>query len=198
LIVPLGEWVLETAARQLRRWQQQDPSRADLFVSVNLSARQFAQSDLVEMVRTALTESGLESPTLRLELTESVIMQNPDAAVRALRQLRAMGVGLCIDDFGTGYSSLNYLHNFPIDTLKIDRSFISRLTAKEEEGELVGTIVGLARRLGLQAIAEGVETQEQLDRLRELGPNSVQGFLFSTPLDEDAAGALLDKARPVV
>ena len=195
LIVPLGEWVLRTAAAQLRVWQERHAARRELFVSVNLSARQFTHSELVEVVQDVLDQTGLPGPALRLELTESVVMENPDSAVRMLRRLREMGVGLCIDDFGTGYSSLNYLHDFPIDTLKIDRSFVARMSEKGEH-DLIATIVALARNLGLQAVAEGVETEEQLERLRELGPTSVQGFLFSTPLDERAAGALLDDTLP--
>ena len=194
LIVQLGEWVLRTAAAQMREWQDRDPGRAGLFVSVNLSARQFSHSDLVAVVREVLESTRLEGSSLRLELTESVVMRSPDEAVRTLRSLRDMGVGLCIDDFGTGYSSLNYLHDFPIDTLKIDRSFIARM-AEQEDG-IVATIVAMAKNLGLQSVAEGVETQAQLDRLRELGPASVQGFLFSSPLDREAAGALLDERIP--
>ncbi|HUE77439.1 MAG TPA: EAL domain-containing protein, partial [Longimicrobiales bacterium] len=195
-IVPLGEWVLRTAASQLHLWQQTDPARRDLFVSVNLSLHQFTHSDLVGTVRSVLDETGLPGRSLRLELTESVIMQNPENAARMLGQLREMGVGLCLDDFGTGYSSLTYLHDFPVDTLKIDRSFIARMGGAAEH-DVVSIIVALARNLGMQAVAEGVETEEQLALLRKLAPASVQGFLFSSPLDEHAAGALLDDALPV-
>lgn len=195
LIGDLGEWVLRQAAWQLSIWRQRGPECHDLFMCVNVSARQFTLSDLVESVARVLDETGIPGPLLRLELTESAVMQSPDAAVRTLTALRNLGVGLSIDDFGTGYSSLNYLHNFPIDTLKIDRSFISRL---EEEGEagMVQTIMALARNLGMKAIAEGVETERQLVRLRELGSTSVQGFLFSTALDSTAAGLLLDQRPP--
>ncbi|HUG39755.1 MAG TPA: EAL domain-containing protein [Longimicrobiales bacterium] len=196
LIVPLGEWVLGAAARQLRVWQERDPTRRDLFVSVNLSPRQFTHGDVVATVADVLENTGLPGRCLRLEITESVVMHNPELAVRMLRQLRELGVSLCIDDFGTGYSALNYLHNFPIDTLKIDRSFIARMS-EGGDPDVVETIVALARNLGMQAVAEGVETEQQLERLRKLGPSSVQGFLFSTPLDEKAAGALLDEELPV-
>ena len=191
LIVPLGEWVLRTAAEQLRVWQERPGTRPDLFMSVNLSARQFRQGDLVALVRDVLEDSGLRGNALRLEITESVVMHNPESIVQMLRRLREMGVGLCIDDFGTGYSSLNYLHEFPIDTLKIDRSFVARMTERDDH-DVIATIVALARNLGLNAVAEGVETEEQFERLRKLGPTSVQGFLFSTALDERAAGALLE------
>ncbi|MBW3552074.1 MAG: EAL domain-containing protein [Gemmatimonadetes bacterium] len=196
LIVPLGEWVLRAATRQLRIWREREASRRDLFMSVNISGRQFSHGDLVGVVRDVLEETGVPGPCLRLEITESVVMHNPTGAVRMLRQLREMGVGLCIDDFGTGYSSLSYLHDFPIDTLKIDRSFVARMTEMDDH-EMIATIVALARNMGLQAVAEGVETQEQLDRLRQLGPSSVQGFLFSSPLDEAAASAFLDEGLPV-
>jgi diguanylate cyclase (GGDEF)-like protein/PAS domain S-box-containing protein len=196
LIGDLGEWVLRKAARQLQDWRQRGKENDDVFMCVNVSARQFTLADLVETVQSILHETGIPGHLLRLELTESAVMQNPDAAVRTLTALRDLGVGLSIDDFGTGYSSLNYLHNFPIDTLKIDRSFISRL---EEEGEagMVQTIMALARNLGMKAIAEGVETETQLLRLRELGSTSVQGFLFSTALEEPDASALLRRRPPV-
>ena len=196
LIVGLGEWVLRTAARQLRVWREREVSRRDLFMSVNLSTRQFTHGDLVGTVREVLEEAALPGHCLRLEITESVVMHNPTAAVRMLRRLREMGVGLCIDDFGTGYSSLSYLHDFPIDTLKIDRSFVARLTEGNDH-EMIATIVALARNMGLEAVAEGVETEEQLERLRKLGPASVQGFLFSSPLEEAAASAFLDEDMPV-
>ncbi len=195
IIVPLGAWVLRRATEQMRHWQQQDPERADLFISVNLSARQFSHPELAAMIQATLSETGLDGPSLRLELTESVVMASPQAAVRTFDELRRLGVSLCIDDFGTGYSALHYLHTFPIDTLKIDRSFISRL-ADDDGTELVRTILGLARALGLHAVAEGVETVEQLERLRAFGHASIQGFLFSRPLDVDAASTLLDQHRP--
>jgi EAL domain-containing protein (putative c-di-GMP-specific phosphodiesterase class I) len=195
LIGDLGEWVLRQAARQLSDWRRRAAGNDDIFMCVNVSARQFTLADLVDTVGRILDETGIPGQLLRLELTESAVMQSPDDAVRTLTALRELGVGLSIDDFGTGYSSLNYLHNFPIDTLKIDRSFISRL---EEEGEagMVQTIMALARNLGMKAIAEGVETETQLLRLRQLGSTSVQGFLFSTALDEPAASSLLDQRPP--
>jgi diguanylate cyclase (GGDEF)-like protein/PAS domain S-box-containing protein len=196
IIVRLGEWVLRTAAAQLRLWQQREPSRRHLFVSVNLSPRQFTHSDLVATVKSVLEDTGLAGSSLRLELPESVVMQNPEGAARTLRKLQEMGVSLCLDDFGTGYSSLNYLHDFPVDTLKIDRTFIARMSG-DADRDVVGIIVALARNLGMQAVAEGVETEEQLARLRELAPASVQGFLFSSPLDERAAGMMLDDALPL-
>ncbi len=195
IIVPLGNWVLRQAAHQLRLWQEGSADRQDLFVSVNLSARQFSHPELLATVRDILEETGLDGHSLRLELTEAVVMSNPQGAMHTFDQLRQLGVGLCIDDFGTGYSALQYLHTFPIDTLKIDRSFVSRL-ADEAGTELVRTILSFARALGIHAVAEGVETPDQLERLRAFGHASVQGFLFSLPLDSSAASALLDQHRP--
>ena len=195
LIVPMGRWALRQAASQLRLWQDRGSDRESLFVSVNLSARQFAEPGLAEAVREILETTGLPADCLRLELTEAVLMNNPQGAVTTLQELRDLGVGLAIDDFGTGYSSLNYLHHFPIDTLKIDRTLIRRLEEEEGHIDVVRTILGLAANLGMRAIAEGVETDRQLARLRGLGEPSVQGFLFSGPLDADGAGRLLDEGN---
>jgi diguanylate cyclase (GGDEF)-like protein/PAS domain S-box-containing protein len=193
-IVPIGEWALRTAVRQLADWRALDRGATDLIMSVNLSPRQFARPDLVELVRDVLETAGIPGPALRLELPERVIMENPDRAGEALRRLRDLGVGLCIDDFGTGYSALSHLHELPIDTLKIDRSFISRI---EEHGqsEVVATIVALATALGMQAMAVGVETRSQLSKLQTLHTAGVQGFLFSTPVDAAAAERLLPNPR---
>ena len=195
LIVPLGEWVLRAACEQLQAWRRGDGDRDDLFVSVNLSVLQFRQPGLVSQVRDVLETTGLPGEALRLELTESVVMGAPEAASRKLRELRAMGVGLCIDDFGTGYSSLSYLHNFPIDTLKIDRSFVERMR-EDSPGDIVETIVALARNMGMAAVVEGIETEEQMRIVERLGPTSVQGFLFSTPLDREAVAALIADRLP--
>lgn len=180
LIVPIGEWVLREACRQNKAWQ--DAGMARMRVSVNLSARQFHQQDIVEMTASALRESGLAADCLELELTESYIMQNPEAAISTLRLLEKMGVFLSVDDFGTGYSSLSYLRRFPIDCLKIDRSFVRDIPGSADAAAIVSAIVAMARSLMLELVAEGVETQEQLDYLKQLQCNRMQGFLFSRPI----------------
>lgn len=194
LIVPMGEWVLRTATRTLHLWQEHAGAPADLYVAVNVARRQLSRPDLAGTVRDILQESGLPPESLRLELTESVLMHHPESTLDTLLELREMGVRLCIDDFGTGYSSLDYLHDLPIDSLKIDRSFIRRLEDGDGGSHIVATIVALARNLGLHTVAEGVETESQLEFLRDLGPGTVQGFLLSEPLDEEAAGILLRDA----
>lgn len=191
LIVSLGEWVLREAARQVRVWQHRGPLHRSLFVAVNVSERQVTTGRLGTVVERVLEETGLPPDCLRLELPEGVVMRHPDTTGAVLRQLRDMGVTLCLDDFGTGYSALNHLHHFPIDTLKIDRSFVARMTDRGDPG-VVETIAALARNLGMHASAEGIETEEQFERLRALGPDSVQGYLFFKPLDEQAVSALLD------
>jgi len=191
LIVPLGLWVLNEACRQMRSWQKQGLAGEQVTVSVNLSSRQFSQADLIEQVSSALRESGLRPANLKLEITESMVMENIDTAIDMLTQLRGLGVGLAIDDFGTGYSSLSYLHRFPIDTLKIDRSFVTQMTDNAENAEIVRTIVTLARSLSMDVIAEGVETREQLRQLGSLGCDYGQGYLFSRPVGAGQAVALL-------
>ena len=196
LIVPLGEWILREACRQLRIWQDQFPERRSLTVAVNLSSRQFSQPDLLERVDRILEETGINGRNLKLEITESAIMDNPDVARDMLLQLRARNIQLCMDDFGTGYSSLSYLHRFPLDTLKIDRSFVSRMGSDPENYEIVQTIVNLARNLGMDAIAEGVETTAQLLQLQSLECEFAQGYLFSKPADPpNATQLLLDSWR---
>ncbi len=180
LIVPIGAWVLREACRQNKAWQ--DAGMARMRVSVNLSARQFQQQDIVEMTASALRESGLTADCLELELTESYIMQNPEAAIRTLRLLEKMGVFLSVDDFGTGYSSLSYLRRFPIDCLKIDRSFVQDIPGSADAAAIVSAIVAMASSLKLEIVAEGVETQDQLDYLKQLRCDRMQGFLFSRPI----------------
>jgi EAL domain-containing protein (putative c-di-GMP-specific phosphodiesterase class I) len=180
LVVPIGEWVLREACRQTRAWQvkYQEP----LSVGVNLSARQFLNVDVVDTVARALAESQLPPRTLRLELTESMLMENASRAALVLAELRSLGVSLDLDDFGTGYSSLSYLQNFRLDTLKIDRSFIARGTEAGGNWEIVNAIVSLAKGLRLTLIAEGVENEAQLEELRKLGCEYGQGYLFGRPL----------------
>jgi diguanylate cyclase (GGDEF)-like protein/PAS domain S-box-containing protein len=180
-IIPIGEFALHEACRQMRRWQKLFPSDTPLFISVNLSGKQFNQPNLIEMVRSTLAKTRLEPRSLKLEITESVVMENIETATEMLRELREIGVQLAIDDFGTGYSSLSYLHRFPIDTLKIDRSFVTRMVDNSENIEIVRTIVMLAQNLGMDVVAEGVETKDQLALLRKLGCENGQGYYFSRP-----------------
>jgi diguanylate cyclase (GGDEF)-like protein/PAS domain S-box-containing protein len=191
LILPLGLWVLREAAEQLRRWQTEYWMSPPLSISVNLSCRQFFQTDLVYQIERILLETGLDPRCLRMEITESVIMDQVESALGTLVQLRALGVRIAIDDFGKGYSSLSYLHQFPCDTLKIDRSFVARIGVGGENTEIVRTIVSLAQGLGLDVVAEGVETDSQLSHLRELGCQYGQGYIFARPLSGKDAGALL-------
>jgi diguanylate cyclase (GGDEF)-like protein len=200
LIIPIGRWVLKEACRQMQEWQERFPGTRDLTISVNLSGKQFAQARLVEDVSQALKESGLAPGRLRLEITESAVMENAASAMAMIEQLRGLDVKIDIDDFGTGYSSLSYLQRFEVDHLKIDRSFVSNIGSdRGENAEIVRTIVTLARHLGMDAVAEGVETQDQLRMLQELGCGSVQGFLFAEPVSRDEAeGLLKDDAQPLV
>lgn len=188
-ILAIGQIILREACRQAQEWYLKVPSNPPLFVSVNLSVKQFTQPDLVKTISALLEEFNLPAGCLKLEITESVFTQNVEAAVELLQQLRDLGVQLSIDDFGTGYSSLSYLHRFPINTLKIDRSFVTQMAEHVENVEIVRTIVMLAQNLGMDVVAEGVETKEQLALLRRLGCENGQGFLFSRPLGlEDVSG----------
>lgn len=188
LIKDIGQWVLTEACRQLQEWRLRFPERPDLYMSINLSAKQFLQPNLVERIDAAIATIGVESRYIALEITESVLLNNPEAANRTLLDLKARGLHLYVDDFGTGYSSLSYLQNFPFDALKIDRAFVSRLTPGIEEAEMVSTIIAIARNFNMSVIAEGVENIGQLDRLIALGCRKIQGYYFSQPLPADAAG----------
>ncbi len=193
LIVPLGYWILYSACCQIRAWQERFPTTPLLTINVNLSSKQFLQPNLIGQIEQILGESGLDACSLRLEITESAIMQNPETAATMLLQLRSMGIQIYIDDFGTGYSSLSYLQRFPVNALKIDRSFISRMGIDGKDSEIVQTIVMLAHKLGIDVVAEGVETREQLMQLREIccTQAQVQGYFFSEPLDRKAAETLI-------
>jgi len=197
-ILPLGHWVLERACRQLVQWQWQSPVNRSLFMSVNLSAKQMAQPGLVSQVAAVLQDTDLDPRHLKLEITESAVMENAEMAVTVLRQLKALGVQLSVDDFGTGYSSLSYLHRFPLDTLKIDQSFVSRIGEADENGEIVRTIVTLAENMGMDVVAEGIETLGQLSELRSLKCRYGQGFLFAKPLDATAASAWISHTPNVL
>lgn len=190
-IIPIGQWVLMQACKQMHRWQRRYGMEHPLFISVNLSGKQFAQSDLIEQVKNTITETRLNPRGLKLEITESVVMENIEMATQMLQQLRDLGVQLSIDDFGTGYSSLSYLHRFPIDTLKVDKSFVMEMVDNNENIEIVRTIIMLAQNLGMDVIAEGIETKEQLALLRKLKCEKGQGYYFSKPLETAAAENLL-------
>jgi len=180
LIEPLGEWVLRTACAQSHAWQTD--GFASMFIAVNLSPRQFQQPNLLEIITDIIKTTGVNSTCLVLELTESSIMKNPEAAIETLRELKKMGIKIAIDDFGTGYSSLGYLKRLPIDILKIDRSFIFDVTTDADDAALVMAIITLAHNLSLKVVAEGVETEEQLRFLRLLRCDGWQGFLYSKPV----------------
>ena len=190
LIIPIGQWVLQEACRQTKQWQERYPD-LPLMVCVNFSSKQFMQPGLVNQINQVLEETGLNASSLKLELTESLIMDNAESSCALLQQLKELDIRLGIDDFGTGYSSLSYLHYFPIDTLKIDRSFIKRIGVDEENSEIVRTIITLAHNLGVDVIAEGVETAQQLARLQELKCEYGQGYFFSHPAVGEVAEALI-------
>ncbi len=190
-ILPIGQWALQEACKQMRRWHRGFLYESFVFFSVNLSSKQFTQPDLLEQVKNILDETKLDPRSLKLEITESVVMENIDTATEMLKQLRALGVQLSIDDFGTGYSSLSYLHRFPIDTLKVDRSFVMRMVDNNENIEIVRTILMLAQNLGMDVVAEGVETKEQLALLRKLGCENGQGYFFSRPVSVGGAEKII-------
>ena len=197
MIVDLGAWVLRQACQEAATWP------ADMHVAVNLSVRQLADRAVVAVVADALAVSGLDPRRLVLEVTESALMANAELAIGCLRDLKALGVRLAIDDFGTGYSSLVYLKRMPVDAIKVDRSFVDGLGDDAEDTAIVSSVVRLAHAVGVQAIAEGVETAEQQAHLRELGCDLAQGYYFAAPMDVDAdwvsapvAAALVYVARP--
>lgn len=191
LILPIGDWGLAEACRQIQTWNRENPDNGSLRVCVNLSARQFARPGLADHVQSLLLQSGTSSRQLGLEMTESSLIPDPNTAVEVLTGLRALGVSLLMDDFGTGYSSLNYLHSFPFDILKIDRSFVGRMGECNQTLQIVRTIVDLARALEMDVLAEGIETSEQYHLLRDMGCRYGQGFLFARPMSADNITRLL-------
>ena len=196
LIVPITYWILEESCRQTVRFQRLNPNGTPLFLSVNLSGKHFAHGDIVERIQDIIIKTQIAPASLKLEITESAMMDNPEKAIATLRRLKHLGVQVSIDDFGTGYSSLSYLHRFPIDTLKVDRSFVSMMEDGTENGEIVRTVVALAKTLNLDVVAEGIETIHQLHQLRLLGCEYGQGYLFSRAVAlEEAAKLVEDKTR---
>jgi diguanylate cyclase (GGDEF)-like protein len=197
LIIPIGWWILQQVCQQLRQWQHQFPSHRQLKLNVNFSAVQLQQVQLVEQIEAILAATGLGGQFLKLEITESYLLEETAAQIETLRRLKTLGMQICIDDFGTGYSSLSRLHEFPIDTLKIDRSFIKRIDPQSGKNlETVRMIITLAHSLGMDVVAEGIETADQLQRLRELGCDYFQGFLFAPPMDSNTASQFLERCQP--
>ena len=194
LIVPIGQWVLEEACRWAQRWQPFSASQKPLVVSVNLSARQFQHPELLTDIKRALRETGLDPRHLKLEITESVVMQDAQATIDTLQALKAVGIRVAIDDFGTGYSSLSYLKRLPVDTLKIDRSFVNGLGQDTQDTAIVDSVVALARTLQLSVTGEGVETLAQARHLRQIGCDRGQGFLYARPLPPADMERLLEEA----
>jgi EAL domain-containing protein (putative c-di-GMP-specific phosphodiesterase class I) len=197
LIVTLGNWVLQEACRQLAEWQdQREAGWAPLFMSVNLSPRQLEEEDCVMVVRKVLDQTGIDPMWLKMEITESAVMHKAEESIRILGQLRDLGIQLSIDDFGTGYSSLSYLHKFPINTLKIDRSFVIALHQSEENRAIVRIIVDLARLLGFDVVAEGIESAADSNLLRALACDYGQGYHYSRPLPPTQALTLVRGQLP--
>ncbi|HEX8913424.1 MAG TPA: bifunctional diguanylate cyclase/phosphodiesterase, partial [Humisphaera sp.] len=195
LIVPIGAWVFREACRQLAAWRPRLGGRP-LTMSVNLSRRQLADPGLVPAVERALAETGADPGAVKLEVTESAVMGDPEAARRVLVAVKATGVRLSMDDFGTGYSSLSCLHRFPLDELKLDRSFVANLEGRRDAAAVVSAVVGLAHNLGLRVVAEGLESPEQVAFLQAVDCDHGQGYLFAKPLPADAAEAYLAARRP--
>jgi len=194
LIVPLGRWVISEACQQINRWNLMIANFQDLTVSVNVSSKQFIQQDFVEFLSSTIQQYNCKPSQLKIELTETVLMNYSETSIEKMNALKQMGIQLIIDDFGTGYSSLSYLNRFPIDGLKIDRSFIANMNASAEDMEIVKTVLSLANHLKLGVVAEGVEEKDQLSVLKALSCDSVQGFYFSKPLEESVATQLLERS----
>jgi EAL domain-containing protein (putative c-di-GMP-specific phosphodiesterase class I) len=195
LIIPINRQLLPTACRHLRRWHEIFPTEPPLALSVNISSKEFAQSDLAAQIGQLLQECKVNPACLDLEITETIAMADAEKSGTILSQLKALGVHLDIDDFGTGYSSLSRLQSFPVDKLKIDRFFVSRMDSDPETHEIVRVIVTLAHNLGLKVVAEGVETEVQLNLLRDIGCEFAQGYLFSKPTDHSNIELFLAKSR---
>ncbi len=192
LIVPMGEWILETACRQMQQWRQKFAHAESVMMSVNLSSRQFAQSNLIEQIQQTLAITELEPANLKLEITESMVMDDVENTIVLLNQLKELNIKISMDDFGTGFSSFSYLHRFPTDTLKVDRSFVSNMSQGNKNLEIVNTIVILAHKLGMDVIAEGIETELEKEILQSFNCEYGQGYFFAKPLTKEDATELLD------
>jgi EAL domain-containing protein (putative c-di-GMP-specific phosphodiesterase class I) len=197
LIVPVGRWVVEEACNKVAEWQSLRPDAAPVRVAVNVSGRQIGDPQLLSTVQTAIETSGIDPATLSLELTESVLFEESGVSERIMRSLREIGVRLVLDDFGSGFSSLGYLKRFPLDGIKLDRSFIENVADGLTDAQIVRAVVEMARALGLEIVAEGVETREQLEAVRSLGCHQAQGFYFMPPLPaEEVPGVLAESPWP--
>jgi EAL domain-containing protein (putative c-di-GMP-specific phosphodiesterase class I) len=195
LIIPIGTWVLQEACAQLKAWHKLYPDKQEIKMNVNISGKQFSQPNLVETVQEVLRINDLKPANLKLEITETVLIENFTAANEIFSRLSALGVQLEIDDFGTGYSSLGYLQHFPIRTIKIDRSFINQMGPNGKGSEIIRAMISMARDLGMESIAEGVETAEQKEELQVLNCEYAQGFLISQPMEAKIAGAYLAQSN---
>jgi EAL domain-containing protein (putative c-di-GMP-specific phosphodiesterase class I) len=195
LIIPIGRWILDEACRQVVEWQRRFD--LDLSISVNLSAKQLMHPALTSEVNDVLTETGLRPSNLKLEVTESTVMEHSEKSLKVLSDLDRLGVALSTDDFGTGYSSLSYLQKFPFERLKIDRSFVKVMDDDAKSGAIVKTILMLGENLGIEVVAEGIETAAQLDKLRQLGCRAGQGYLFSRPVDRESIEAFLESGANI-
>jgi diguanylate cyclase len=195
LIVPIGDWILGEACRQLRAWQEKFPNLSDLSMSVNLSVKQLLAPGMVQRVKQAIEKSGCNPASIILEITETVMILNAEAAIPVLNELKALGVRLHMDDFGTGYSSLSCLHRFPLSGLKIDRSFVQSMTERRDYAAIVHAIVALARNLNMTLVAEGIETQEQVVMLQSMDCETAQGYLFNKPMDVVSAEAYMQSPQ---
>jgi len=196
LIMALGQWIFREACRQLRTWHEMFPQYPNLTMSINLSNRQFGQSDLISQVKAALQETQVRGDCVRLEITESMVMGDVDAAIDLMLKLKSLDLKLAIDDFGTGYSSLSYLHRFPMDTLKVDKSFVGRLEKSNEDRAIIHTILTLGQKLGMEVVAEGVETLAQVNMLKQERCDYGQGYFFAKPLPVEEAQRLIE--RPII
>jgi EAL domain-containing protein (putative c-di-GMP-specific phosphodiesterase class I) len=195
LIIPMNRQLLREACQHLRSWQSEFPSDSPLTMSVNITSREFVQPDLVSEIRKCLDQTGVDPGCLQLEIIETIAMGDAEKSGHVLAQLKALGVRLSIDDFGTGYSSLSRLRRIPVDTLKIDRTFISNMDTDPENREIVRAIIVLAHNLGLKVVAEGTEKEEHIDLLKQFNCEMAQGYLFSRPADDQAMLKLLASNR---